>query len=122
MKTWLQLEELAVGLFSIYLFSRLPYAWWVYPLLFFTPDLSLVSLAIGKGVGRLAYNLIHHRGVALGLFVLGTSLAIPAFALAGVVLLGHASLDRLLGYGLMEGESFTHAHLKLFGAKTRPAV
>jgi hypothetical protein len=28
MKTWLQLEELALFLFSIYLFAQLPFAWW----------------------------------------------------------------------------------------------
>lgn len=121
MKTWLQLEELAVTLFSVYLFAQLPYAWWVYPLLFFAPDLSLVTLAAGKRLGGLVYNLLHHRALALGLFVLGAWLAMPPLSLAGVVLLGHASLDRLLGYGLMQGETFTHAHLKIFGVKARPA-
>jgi hypothetical protein len=120
MKTWLQLEEMAVLLFSIYLFAQLPFAWWWYPLLFFSPDLSMVFMAAGKRLGRLAYNLIHHRALALGLFVLGAWLAFPALSLAGVILLGHASLDRLLGFGLMEGESFTHAHLKLTVARVRP--
>jgi hypothetical protein len=117
MKTWLQLEELALFLFSIYLFAQLPFAWWWYPLLFFSPDLSMVFMAAGKRLGGLAYNLIHHRALALGLFVMGAWLALPALSLAGVILLGHASLDRLLGFGLMEGESFTHAHLKLTGTR-----
>jgi hypothetical protein len=77
----------------------------------------MVFMAAGKRLGGLAYNLIHHRALALGLFVLGAWFALPALSLAGVILLGHASLDRLLGFGLMEGESFTHAHLKLTGMK-----
>ena len=113
MKTLLQLEELAEFLFSIYLFSHLPFAWWIYPLLFFTPDLSLVALVAGQRFGEQVYNMIHHKGLALGLFVVGTAFTIHSFALAGLILLGHASFDRLLGLGFKEGNTFTHSHLKL---------
>ena len=117
MKSWLQLEELAEFLFSIYLFTRLSFMWWVYPLLLFTPDLSLLALAAGPRLGGLIYNLIHHKALAFGLIILGTWLALPPVSLAGVILLGHTSLDRILGYGLKDGDTFTHAHLKLFKPK-----
>lgn len=105
MKNLLRLEELALALFSVYLFSQLPFAWWVYPLFFFAPDLSLFGYLAGPGVGALAYNLVHHRALALGAYVLGFYLGAPLLSLAGVLLLGHSSLDRVLGYGLQSGDS-----------------
>lgn len=119
MKTLLRLEELAEFLFSIYLFSLLPFPWWVYPVLFVAPDLALLGLVAGRRVGALTYNLIHHKAVAFGLFALGALLGLPPVSLAGTILLGHSSLDRVLGFGLMDGKTFTHTHLKLTGQGAR---
>jgi hypothetical protein len=116
MKTWFQLEEVAELLLSIYLFSLLPFAWWVYPVLFVVPDLSLVAMAAGSHVGGLVYNLLHHKGIAIGALIAGYWLNWPALALAGTLALGHASFDRLLGLGRRDGETFTHAQFGLFGA------
>ena len=114
MKPWLLLEELAELLFSIYLFSQLPFAWWLYPLLFFTPDVSLIAMAAGQHLGEKVYNIIHHKGLAISLFVLGTGLSTPALALVGLILLGHACFDRMMGLGFKHGDTFTHAHLRWF--------
>lgn len=111
----LVLEEIAELVLSMYLFSLLPYPWWLYPLLFFVPDISLAGLLVGRRIGAPVYNFIHHNALSVGLIVLGAWLAFPVISLAGVILLGHTSLDRALGLGLMEGDTFTHAHLKLFG-------
>jgi hypothetical protein len=119
MKNLLQLEILAEFLFSIFLFSTLDFAWWLYPVLFIAPDLSLLVLFAGQRIGAVLYNLVHHKAVCLGLFAAGALLGYPALALAGSVMLGHSSLDRLMGYGLMVGDTFTHAHLKLAGQKAR---
>ncbi|MCH8339464.1 MAG: DUF4260 family protein, partial [Chloroflexi bacterium] len=40
MKNLLRLEELALFLLAIYLFSLLDYAWWVFLVLLLTPDLG----------------------------------------------------------------------------------
>ena len=122
MKALLQLEEIASFLFSIYLFSTLSFSWWLYPLLFILPDLALLGLVVGRQVGMASYNLVHHKGIALGLFVAGTILGYPQAALAGTILLGHTSLDRVMGYGLMGGASFSHAQLKLFGSAAHSAA
>lgn len=102
MKTLIRLEELAFVLFSIYLFARLPYAWWVFPLFFFAPDLSLLGNLAGKRIGAYTYNLIHHKGLALGVYVVGGLLNLPVIMLVGLVLFGHSSFDRLLGLGLLD--------------------
>jgi hypothetical protein len=115
MKTTLRLEELGFFLLSIYLFSLLPFAWWWFLVLFLVPDLSMLAYLAGPRIGAFIYNLIHHRGLALLLYVLGVLLALPALALAGVILFAHSSLDRLLGYGLKHADSFTNTHLGRIG-------
>ena len=115
MKKLIKLEELGVFLFSIYLFSLLSYPWWFYPLFFFAPDLSMIGYIAGPRLGAITYNLIHHRAIALGLFVAGAFLHIPVLSFIGVILLGHSSLDRVLGYGLKYDDSFDHTHLGEIG-------
>ena len=115
MKTLIKLEELGQFLFSIYLFLPLPYPWWFYPLFFFAPDLSMAGYIAGPRLGAITYNLIHHKAIALSLFVSGAFLHIPVISLFGVLTLGHSSLDRVLGYGLKYNDSFNHTHLGAIG-------
>ena len=122
MKTVIRLEELGFFLFSIYLFSLLPFAWWVFPLLFFVPDVSMVGYLAGPRPGAMLYNLVHHRALALLCYVLGMLLASPVLALAGVIVFTHSSLDRVFGYGLKSSDGFTTTHLGRIGrdALSRP--
>ena len=119
MKTLLKLEALALWGLSIFLFSRLDYAWWWYPLLFFVPDLSMVGYVFGARLGALVYNVVHHHAVSIGLYILGFALGIPILELIGVVLLGHSSLDRVLGYGLKYSDSFQNTHLGTIGPSVK---
>ena len=115
MKTILRLEELAFFLFSIYLFSLLPFPWWWFPLLFLVPDAGMLGYLAGPGVGAAIYNFVHHRGLALLYYVLGVALGVPGLALAGVILLAHSSLDRVFGYGMKHADSFNNTHLGRIG-------
>ena len=115
MKTIIRLEELGLFLFSIFLFSLLSFPWWYYPVLFFLPDLSMLGYLGGPRLGALIYNLVHHRALALLLYVIGTLLPSPALALVGVILFAHSSLDRVLGYGLKFTDSFANTHLGRIG-------
>jgi hypothetical protein len=115
MSTLLKLEELGVFLFSIFLFSSLPYSWWLFPVLLFAPDLSMVGYVAGPAIGAFTYDLIHHRAIALALYVSGVLLYLPLLSLVGVVMLAHASLDRVVGYGLKYSDAFTHTHLGTIG-------
>lgn len=115
MSTLLKLEELGVFFFSIFLFLSLPYPWWLFPILLFAPDLSMVGYFASPAVGALTYNLIHHRALALGLYVSGIILHFPLLSLVGVIMLAHASLDRVFGYGLKYNDAFAHTHLGMIG-------
>jgi hypothetical protein len=115
MKNLIRLEELGFFLFSIYLFALLPYAWWVYPVFLLAPDLSMLGYIGGARLGAVIYNFVHHRAVALILYLVGVFLTLPAFSLAGAILLGHSSLDRVFGYGLKFSDSFHNTHLGKIG-------
>jgi len=113
-----RLEEFALVLLSIYLFSLLPYAWWMFPLFFFLPDISLLGTLAGKRAGAVTYNLFHHKAVSLGAYLLGSLLGIPVLAFIGVVLLGHSSFDRVVGLSLMDTSTEAQPAFRPFGQRT----
>src|SRR5690606_18958858 len=121
MKNLLKTEELALFGFSIYLFAQTDFAWWWYPALFLAPDLGMLGYLAGPQVGAFVYNLFHHKAIAVVMLCLGWFLGIGWLALAGIILLGHASFDRILGYGLKYPDSFQHTHLGRIG-KPQPDV
>ncbi len=111
MKNLLKLEEAFMFGLSIFLFSKLDYAWWWYPVLILTPDLSMVGYLIGTHAGAITYNFIHHKALGISLLVLGVILANQLLQLTGLILFGHSSMDRSLGYGLKYSGSFQNTHL-----------
>ncbi|MEZ4735048.1 MAG: DUF4260 domain-containing protein [Caldilineaceae bacterium] len=115
MKTILKLEEMFLILLAFYLFLPLGYAWWWFLLLFLAPDLSMIGYLFGPKIGAWTYNLAHHKGLAVFLLMLGGYLQWPWLQFAGVIILGHASFDRMLGYGLKYTDSFQHTHLGRIG-------
>jgi hypothetical protein len=102
MKTLNQLEEFALVLLSFYLFLGLDYAWWWFPLLFFVPDVSLIGYLFNRSLRGTIYNFVHYKALAVLLYLGGSLLQLPAFQLAGLVLFGHSSLDRALGFELQK--------------------
>lgn len=115
MKNLLKLEEIMLFVLSIFLFAKLEYAWWWYPLLLFAPDISMVGYLGGTRLGAVIYNIIHHRVLSIGIYIMGSILAIQPLQLAGLILFGHSSLDRVLGYGLKYSDLFQNTHLGVMG-------
>jgi hypothetical protein len=111
MKTLLRIEEAFLFLLSIFLFSRTGYAWWWFPLLLFAPDIGMLGYLVNPKAGSVIYNLIHHRAVAVILYVLGVLLQINVLQLSGTILFAHSSLDRVFHFGLKYGDRFEHTHL-----------
>lgn len=119
MKTLLKAEEAALFLLSLFLFSRVGYPWWWFPLLLFAPDLVMIGYAANPRIGAYLYNAVHHRGVAIALYVAGVLASLPALQLTGLILFGHASLDRVFDYGLKYPDAFGHTHLGQLPARGR---
>ena len=126
MKNLLKLEELAQFLFCLgwLVVAQLP--WWCYVLLLVGPDISMLGYLVNTRVGAFAYNLFHHKGMALLILTaaaysdLSTVFHVRTQAelgslVVGVILYGHASMDRIFGYGLKFGDNFHHTHLGWIG-------
>lgn len=111
MNTTLKLEEAAMFGLSIYFFTFTDFAWWVYLAFILTPDIGMLGYLHGTKTGAFTYNLFHHKGIAVGFLLLGFLLANDPLLLTGCILFGHASLDRVFGYGLKYTGSFKHTHL-----------
>jgi hypothetical protein len=115
MNRLIKLEELAMFVLGIFLFSQLPYAWWWFLLLLLTPDVGMIGYLINPRIGSITYNLLHHKLIAIVIFLLGIYLSNNILQLAGIIMFAHSSMDRLFGYGLKYSDSFTHTHLGKIG-------
>lgn len=113
MKKIIQIEELALTAASIYLIYTLNIglSWWIYLLLFFSPDVSMMGYLVNEKVGAVSYNLFHHRGIAVLIAALGLYTTNNYLVFAGLLLLAHASFDRIFGFGLKYFTGFKHTHL-----------
>lgn len=130
MKNLLKLEELAQFLACALVLVTNKVEWWWYVLLFLGPDIGMAGYLINPRIGSFTYNLLHHKGIALVLFMFGAlretgsvmaemlsgvENAPDVVWLTGLILYGHASMDRIFGYGLKFGDSFQHTHLGWIG-------
>lgn len=120
----LQLEEVAQLALAVVFLYLLPVqlSGWVWILLFFAPDISMIGYVVNNRVGGLLYNIAHHKGVAMGLLIGGLLAGSVPLQATGLLLWGHSSIDRVLGYGLKYPEHFTHTHLGRIGKRSNPSL
>lgn len=111
MKSILKLEELFQFILGIYLFSTLSYAWWWFLALILLPDIGMLGYLINTKIGAITYNIFHHKGLAVLIFLVGIYFEIEVVQLTGIILFSHASLDRIFGYGLKYADHFKNTHL-----------
>ena len=111
MKNTIRIEELAMFIFSIYAFTLTDFAWWWWFVLILAPDVGMLGYLFGNKAGAFTYNAFHHKAIAIAIFMLGVSIPNAWLELAGIMMFGHSSLDRILGYGLKFSDSFHHTHL-----------
>ncbi|MFN1217706.1 DUF4260 domain-containing protein [Chryseobacterium kwangjuense] len=117
MKIQLQLEYFAFLLLGVLAFKQTDVSWWWFAGLFLAPDLSMLGYLINNKTGAFFYNLFHHLGLAIIIFLIGTFLTLPYIQMIGAILFAHSSFDRLLGYGLKYPDSFQNTHLGKIGKK-----
>lgn len=117
MKKLIQVEEAAITFISIYFLTiyNLGLPFWAWVLLFLSPDLSMAGYLFNARIGAYAYNLIHHRAVAISLAAFGLFIQNDLLISIGTLLFAHSSFDRMMGYGLKYPDDFKHTHLGWIG-------
>lgn len=132
MKNLLRLEEFAQFIVCVLALILFNVPWWCYLLLVIGPDIVMIGYLINTRVGAIAYNLLHHKGVAIVFVLAGMpgqyenmnlvhlDMGGPMMnsLIVGIILFGHASMDRIFGYGLKFSDSFQHTHLGWIGKAT----
>jgi hypothetical protein len=119
MRNLLKLEEATMFVLGVLAFAALKLPWWWFALLILAPDLSALGYLTGPRAGAFAYNLAHHKGIAVALYLLGAWAHSVPLQLAGAILFAHSSLDRVLGFGLKYPDSFNNTHLGPIGKVKR---
>lgn len=115
MKNILKLEELAMFVLALYLYSTLDLSWWLFAAFFLAPDLGMLGYLVNTKTGAVTYNITHHKGIAAACYLVGVFLSMPVFMFAGLVMFAHSCFDRVLGYGLKYSDNFRNTHLGLIG-------
>ena len=115
MKFALKLEELGMLILGMYLFSLLNMSWWWFIALILLPDIGMLGYIVNSKIGAIAYNIFHHKGLAILLYFLGIYFESELLKLTGVILFAHASMDRIFGYGLKFNDGFKNTHLGRIG-------
>ncbi|MFI5195502.1 MAG: DUF4260 domain-containing protein [Chitinophagales bacterium] len=111
-----QVIQLILGIIALY-YQPIHFAWWLWIILFLSPDLSMVGYIWNSKVGATLYNIAHHKAIAGLLIISGVIFRFPILLLAGLLLWSHSSFDRIMGYGLKYNNSFQHTHLGHIGKK-----
>lgn len=106
----IKIEEAAITAVATYFLSKfnLGLPVWMWVLLFFSPDLSMLGYLVNSRIGALTYNLFHHRGIALAVVAAGFLTHLDILITGGLLLAAHSSFDRMLGYGLKFPDDFKH--------------
>jgi hypothetical protein len=120
MKILLKIEEVAMFVVSLILFENLGISWWWFAACILLPDLSMIGYLINARVGACAYNFFHHKALAIVTWFVGLYFGNMHLQFTGIMLFAHASMDRMLGYGLKYETGFRFTHLGIIG-KDKPA-
>ena len=108
--TWLRLEGLALLIAGVIAYGWLNGAWLALLPLLLVPDLSMLGYLRGPRLGAIVYDLGHNLVVALGAIGLGLWFGQGWLTIAGVVLVAHVGVDRLMGFGLKYPTDFKDTH------------
>jgi len=114
-RVWLRAEGLLVLVLSMTIYGWLGSHWWLFAVLFFAPDLSLLGYLAGPKIGAAIYNIVH--SYVLPLFLAAGAITGGRMDIAALccVWTAHIGFDRMLGYGLKYPTAFGMTHLGRIG-------
>ncbi len=111
MKNLIKLEEISLFILSIFLFTQLDFSWWWFPLFLLAPDIGMLGYSVNNKTGAIIYNIVHHRALAIGLYIIGAMIDSQVIQFTGIILFAHATIDRVFDYGFKYFDDFKHTHL-----------
>jgi hypothetical protein len=115
---WFQRAENGVLLVALVIaYAALGQTWWLFGLLLFVPDITMVGYALGPVYGAWFYNVGHSYIGPIILGLIGWQQRNNLILGIAAIWLAHIAMDRVLGYGLKLPTGFQHTHLGEIGKK-----
>ncbi len=108
----LRAEEAIILTLTIFAYQHLHYSWFLFLLLFFAPDLSMLGYLINTSIGAATYNFAHTLTLALALQLASYVEQWHQITPLALIWTAHIAFDRLLGYGLKYPTFFKDTHLR----------
>lgn len=105
--------EYAFGCIVYFLFYvHLDYSIWMFFLLLFVPDITMIGYIVNRSVGALLYNVGHSFIFPYMLLVVAILNEYTSLLMIVIIWLAHIYLDRSIGFGLKYRDSFRETHLQ----------
>ncbi|MDJ0931382.1 DUF4260 domain-containing protein [Breoghania sp.] len=109
---------MAIFLTSLACYHAAGASWWLFVVLFFVPDLSMLGYAVNARIGALVYNLGHAYIVPALIAIAGILLGLPVMVSCAIIWFGHIGFDRMFGFGLKSVDGFKVTHLGTMSRQT----
>jgi hypothetical protein len=117
MNALIKLEEAVMFVACLVIFPQLGLSWWWFAGCILLPDIGMIGYLVNNKTGAYLYNLFHHKAIAIVIGLIGVMVGNTWLEFIGLILFAHASMDRMLGYGLKYEEGFRFTHLGEIGRK-----
>lgn len=108
----LRLEGLALLGAAVAAFVHLEGSWLLFIALLLVPDVALLGYLKGPKPGSRVYNLGHTLALPVPLLAIGLMMGWPVLLSVALVWTAHIGMDRAVGFGLKDAESFRRTHLQ----------
>ena len=108
----LHLEGASILALTLYFFHAGHYHWWLFALLFLSPDLSMLGYLKDAKWGSASYNIVHTLACTILLLAVAVLLPAAPYIPYALIWAAHIGFDRMLGYGLKYPTFFRDTHLQ----------
>jgi hypothetical protein len=114
----LRIEGLAVLAGAVLAYHSAGASWWLFAVLFFVPDVTMIGYLGGRSAGATVYNVGHTYATPAALLAFSFSSGHTLGQAIAVIWIAHIGFDRMAGYGLKYAASFSATHLGGMGRQT----
>lgn len=97
---------------SFYMYVHLNFPLWLFFVLLFVPDITMIGYAINTRIGATVYNWGHSLIIPLLFFMSYLFFLNEYLLIISIVWLAHIFMDRLFGFGLKYKDSFNTTHIQ----------
>jgi uncharacterized protein DUF4260 len=108
----LHIEGACLFVLTLWFYYTGNYRWWIFAVLFFTPDLAMLGYLKDVKLGTTCYNFTHTLSLPVALLLIGLMGVAPRGIPYALIWLSHIEFDRMLGFGLKYATGFKDTHFQ----------